>query len=343
MKKYEIGGRVLRFVFFTSYFLFFCSVLVLPCHAQPVAKKKSAAKASEPIGATKYYRVAGLGSSKGDSTKKFPFPIAILQVLDTGHTWIVVRFPELGLLGTSEDTESLPSFKTNDTLLGYRSHEPLYMLTFPRTKYFIFVDVWSRNMDANGHYTLLDSRPLEYDMNVEAYKSARLKYIHDPTTGMGSPTLRRQFKPALLPFSIETNPGWSSTETLDSSAAYALIFRDPRHTETFSMSLTMRPALVGAVDSAIWQNFKSKAEMSLGAKGIATSSIGDFQVADTATRRIVKGGYEFISKNPDSSLVYDAAFLTPRAILLMLAPLDEANQQLQLIYFQAVARSLKLE
>ena len=293
--KYEMGGRVLRFVFFASYFFFVCLALALPSHAQSVSKKKSVVNTSEPKGATKYYRVAGLGSGKGDTSKKFPFPIAILQVLDTEHTRIVVRFPEIGILGSGEDTVNRPTFKTNDSLLGYRSHEPLYMLTFPKTKYFVFVDVWSRKADANGHYRLLDSRPLEYDMNVEAYKSARLKFIHDPTTGMGSPTLRRRFKPTLLPFSIEANPGWASTETLDSSATYALFFRDPRDTDKLAMSLTMHPALVGTADSAMWQNFKSKAEMAFGEKGVATSSIGDFEVTDTATRRIVKGGFEFIS------------------------------------------------
>jgi hypothetical protein len=310
---------------------------------QPHSKKKSVTKPSDPNGATQYYRVAGLGSAKGDSINKFPHPIAIFQLLDTEHTRIVVRFPELGMLGTNEDTVSHPTFKTRDTLLGYKSSEPFYMLTFPKTKYFVFVDVWSRSSNPNAHPALLDSRPLEYDMNVEAYKTAHINYVHDPTAGMGSPTLRRRFKPTLLPFSVETNPGWASTESLDSSATYALMFRDPRHTEKLAMSLTMHPAIVGVVDSTMWQSFKSKAEMSFGEKGIATSSIGDFQVADSATRHIIKGGYEFISKNSDSTLDYVAAFLTPRAILLMLAPLDEANQQLQFIYFQAIARSLKLE
>ena len=230
--KYEMRKRVLRFLFHTSFFLFFCLLLALPHKAQGQShsKKKSVAKASGPIGATRYYRVAGLGSGKGDSANTFPYPIVILQVLDTAHTWIVVRFPETGLLGIGEDTVTHPTFKTNDTLLGYRSHQPLYLLTFPKTRYFIFVDVWSRKADSNGQYALLDSRPLEYDMNVEAYRKARLFYFHDPTAGMGSPTLRRRFKPTLLPFSIETNPGWASTESLDSTAAYALVFRDPRHT-----------------------------------------------------------------------------------------------------------------
>ena len=65
------------------------------------------------------------------------------------------------------------------------------------------------------------------------------------------------------------------------------------------------------------------------------------------TRRWVKAGYEFASKHPisekDTAIEYVAAFLTPRAILLLLAPLDEPNQQLEYEYFRAVARSLRLE
>ncbi len=179
------------------------------------------------------------------------------------------------------------------------------------------------------------------DMNTEAYKSIHLNFTHAPTTGMGSPTLRRRFEPTLLPLSIETNPGWSVTETLDSSLTYALVFHDPTQSGKLEMSLAMHPASVGVVDSAMWNHFKIKAEMAFGAHGMPTSSIGDFQVADTASRRILKAGYEFISKNADSSLDYVAAYLTPRAILLLLAPIDEPNQQLQIEYFEAIARSLK--
>ena len=177
-------------------------------------------------------------------------------------------------------------------------------------------------------------------MNVQQYQSARVSVKHDPTTGMGSPTLRRKFQPTLLPFSIETNPGWSSTETLDSSMTYALVFRDPTVLGKLALSLTMRPASVGTVDSASWSNFKKKAEIAFGEHGVATSSIGSFEVADIPTRRIIKAGYEFISKNVDSSLDYVAAYLTPRAILLLLAPMDAPNQQLQVQYFEAIARSL---
>ncbi len=326
--KYEMRKRVTLFVLHSSFFL-----VAIASHSD--VRAQSFATSSELNAADRYYRIAGLGSSPGDSANKFPHPTAILRALDTLHTSIVVRFPQLGMLGIEEDTVSAPSFKSHDTLLGYKSGEPLYMLTFPKTKYFLFIDVWSKDGTK-----LLDSRPFEYDMNVEAYQSARLSYKHAPTAGMGSPMLRRRFQPTLLPLSIETNPGWSATETLDSSMTYALLFRDPTQLGKLALSLTMRPANVGMIDSAMWKIFKSKAEMAFGAHGVATSSIGDFEVANSASRRIVKAGYEFVSKNVDSSLDYVAAFLTPRAILLLLAPMDEPNQQLQVQYFEAIARSM---
>jgi hypothetical protein len=326
--KYEMRKQVTLFVLHTSFFLV---VFSLPI----VARAQSSATPSERNAAARYYRIAALGSSPGDSANTFPHPTAILRALDTLHTHIVVRFPQLGMLGIEADTVSAPTFFVGDTLLGYKSREPLFRLTFPKTKYFIFIDVWSKDGTK-----LLDSRPFEYDMNVESYQSARLSYKNNPTAGMGSPTLRRRFQPSLLPLSIETNPGWSATETLDSSMTYALVFRNPAQSGKLTLSLTMRPASVGIIDSAMWKNFKMKAETAFGAHGVATSSIGDFEVADSASRRVIRAGYEFVSKNVDSSLNYVAAFLTPRAILLLLAPMDEPNQQLQVQYFEAIARSV---
>ena len=287
---------------------------------------------------TKYYRVGGLGSTEGDTTNTFPYPAAVFEVMDTVHTHLVVRFPGLGMLGLREDTVRTPTFTVSDSLKGYEPPEPLYLLSFPKTTYLIFVDVWSQDGKK-----LLDSRPLAYDMSVEKYKTSKITYVHEPLTGMGSPTLRRRFQPTLLPFSIETNPGWASTETLDSTMVYALVFRDPTKLDKLEMSITMRPVPVGKVDSAMWENFKSKARIAFGSKGVAVSSIGDFQVDDIHTREFIKSGYEFASKNQDSTMDYVAAFLTPRAILLLLAPLDEPNQQLQYDYLRAIARSLKLE
>ena len=302
------------------------------------ARREVTAPSQNPEAAAKYYRIAGLGSSKGDSTNTFPYPTIILLVQDTNHARITVRFPGLGMLGLQTDTVREPTFTAGDTLMGYESTQPLYLLSFPTTPYFLYVDVWSRD---RKH--LLDSRPLEYDMNVEAYKTAKLEYIHAPTTDMGNPMLRRRFQPTLLPLSIETNPGWLSSETLDSGMTYALVFRDPTEPGKLELSLTMRAANVGLIDSTTWRNFKRNAEASFGARGVATRSIGEFQVSDIPTRRFVRAGYEFVSRNKDSSLDYVAAFLTPRAILLLLAPLDAPNQQLQLQYFEAIARSLKIE
>jgi len=303
--------------------------------AQSLSNKKLTAKISKLNTAPRYYHLAGLGNAPGDSTNRFPHPLVILRLLDTARSIVVVRFPELGMLGITEDTVTTPSFKTHDTLLGYKSREPLYLLTFPKTKYFLYIDVWSKNGKK-----LLDSRPFEFDIEVDAYKSAHLALKHAPTAGMGSPTLRRRFQPTILPLSIETNPGWSATETLDSSMTYALTFRDPTHPEKLKLSLTVRPANVGTVDQGMWQRFKNDAEVSFGQRGVPTSTIGDFQIADSASRRIVKAGHEFIAKTTDSTLEYVATFLTPRTILMMLAPLDEPNQQLQVEYLQAIARSL---
>ena len=91
------------------------------------------------------------------------------------------------------------------------------------TTYFIFVDVFSKEGK------LLDARPLEYDMDVTPYHSARIGIVHEPEMGLSNQTLRRRFFPDLLPISLEVNPGWSSFETLDSSVTYVMLFRDRRH------------------------------------------------------------------------------------------------------------------
>lgn len=318
--------------------------LAAPAGAQTGRHPKKSSKASPkprtsafevPV---KYYRIVGLGSSEGDTTNTFPYPTAILQLLDTTHVQVVVRFPGLGMLGVLEDTETHAAFFVEDTLRGYEPRMPLFLLTFPRTNYILFIDVWSRD-----HKKLLDSRPFQYDMDVEEYHTAHLTYIHEPTVGAGAPTLRRPFKPSLLPFSIETNPAWSSIETLDSSGTYSLVFHDPGHPRQMVMSLSMRPTAVGKIDSSTWANFRAKAELAFGAKGVATSSVGDFQITDIPTRRFINGGYEFVSKSGDSTVDYVAAFLTPRAILMLFAPLDAPNQQLQYEFYREIARSFKLD
>jgi hypothetical protein len=325
------------------FLLLLSSILALPialAKKKPKKKQAAAVKSDDlPFAeASKYYRIAGLGSSEGDTSNTFPYPTAVLQLIDTVHTTLSVRFPGLGMLGISIDTINEPAFYINDSLRGYEPVEPLVLLTYPKTSYFIYVDVWTKDRKK-----MLDSRLLRYEMDVSKYHTARLTYVHEPQTGAGAPTLRRPFKPSLLPFTIETNPAWASTETLDSSGTYSLVFRDPDHPKELAMSLSMRPAAVGKVDSATWANFKQKAEMAFGAKGVATSSIGDFQVDDLRTRRFITAGYEFASKTSDTTVDYVAAFLTPRAILMLFAPMNMPNKELQYEYFKAVARSLKLE
>jgi hypothetical protein len=335
--KYEMRTRIILFILHASFFFF---VISSPreVSAQSVSKHNSAEKEWELNSPAKYYRVISLGSVSVDSVNKFPHPTATIHVFDMQHTTIRVRFSELGLLGIKEDTVSVPASRIGDTLCTYISPDPLYMLTFPKTQYYLFIDVWSKDGKK-----ILDSRPFECDINAETYKSLHLSFDHPPTTGMGSPTLRRLFQPTLLPLSIETNPGWSATETLNSSMTYSLVFHDPTESGKLEMSLSMHPASIGIVDSAMWMKFKIKAETAFGSRGLPTSSIGDFVVTDTATRRIVKAGYEFVSKNADSSLDYVAVFLTPRAIMMLLAPIDQPNQQLLVQYFQAIARSMKAE
>ncbi len=333
--KYEIRTRIIPFLPSASFFLLVFS-FPFGAFAQSVSKKSDSKNVWELNSPAQYYRLSDLQNSPEGIANIFPHPTAILRVFDTEHTAITVRFPELGLLGISVDTVAAPTSTIGDTLWAYRSREPLYMLSVPRTRYFLFVDVWSKDRKI-----LLDSRPFEFDMNTEAYKTAHLSEKHPPTTALNNLTLRRRFQPDLLPLSIETNPGWSATETLDSTKTYALTFHDPLEPRKLELSLTMHPADLGIVDSAMWKDFKRKAEMAFGAHGVATSSIGDFQIVDTASRRIVKAGYEFVTKNIDSSINYIAALLTPRAILLMLAPIDEPNQKLQVEYFQAIARSIK--
>ena len=295
-----------------------------------------------------YYHLIGMGSALGDSTRPFPFPTIVLDEFDTSRYSLRVRFPELGLLGLAEDTVTTPSFYMADSagrsrLRGYAPHGPLYFLSYPRTTYFIFVDVFSKEG------MLLDARPLEYDMDVTPYHSARIGIVHEPEMGLSNQTLRRRFFPDLLPISLEVNPGWSSFETLDSSVTYVMLFRDPSGAAhegvagVAEMSLSMKPAFVGLVDSAEWEGFKTKAQIAFGTRGIATSTASDFAVEDSASRSVLRAGFEFVAKTADSSLLYVASILTPRAIVLMMAPLDQPNQQLQFDYLRKIARSMRYE
>jgi hypothetical protein len=306
----------------------------------PAVKAEAKTEATGPITTSMpdAYRIAGLGSSLGDSANTFPYPTAVLQLLDTAKYIVSIRFPGLGMLGTKTDTIFAPNGRVDDTLYAYQSTTPLYLLTFPKTPYEVHIDVWDR-----AKMKLVNSELLAYDMNVEKYRTASLTYIHEPLTGLGNPTLRRRFTPTLLPFSIETNPGWRSTETIDSSMVYALVFRDPADPAKLEMSITMRPAGVGSIDSALWQSFKSKARIAFGTKGIAVGSESEFQVTDEETRKVIRSGYEFVAKNPDGSFEYVATFLTPRAILLLFAPLPSESENVYYTYLRSIARSFALQ
>jgi hypothetical protein len=311
--------------------------------SKPPSKKGLAPKPVQATGGIETavpdaYRIAGLGSSQGDSANTFPYPTAVLQLLDTGKYIVSLRFPGLGMLGTKEDTVFVPNGKVEDSLYAYQSTTPLYLLQFPKTPYQLHVDVWERKA-----MKLVNSELLAYDMNVEKYKTAALIYLHEPTTGLDNPTFRRKFTPTLLPFTIETNPGWRATETIDSSMVYALVFRDPADASKLEMSITMRPAGVGNIDSSLWRSFKNKALLAFGAKGIAVGSEAEFQVADPSTRSVIRSGYEFVAKNPDGSFEYVATFLTPRAILLLFAPLPNDKENLYYSYMQSIARSFALQ
>ncbi len=150
-----MGNRIALFI---PLFLFFCLTLGSPLHvsAQAVSKNTDSKKEWELNSPTKYYRVADLRIASADSINKFPHPAHRCRTLDSKHTKIVVRFPELGLLGITEDTIRSPTHITGDTLSEYKSHLPIYMLTFPKTEYFLFIDVWSKDGTK-----LLDSRPFE--------------------------------------------------------------------------------------------------------------------------------------------------------------------------------------
>ena len=109
--KYEMRNRITLFIIHASFFFFVYPSLSV-VHAQSHAKKKLTAKPAEINSSPKYYHLEGLGSSPGDSTNKFPHPTVVLNVPDTTNVHIVVRFPELGLLGITEDTVRPPSKRT---------------------------------------------------------------------------------------------------------------------------------------------------------------------------------------------------------------------------------------
>lgn len=284
-----------------------------------------------------YYSIVGLGSSDADSTIPYPFPMAVLELEDTSRFYVRVRFPGLGVLASIEDTVTVPAFKFSDTVAGFRSRNAIYQLRFPKTPYRIVVDVIDRSNDR-----VVDSRVLPYAMNVEKFKTSAVDNLYEPRTGMGNPLIRREFIPKLLPFTIETNPGWIAREQFDTAGIYSLVFGDPTKPGHTTLSLTVRPASIDGIDSASWQSFKEKARIAFGDQGIPVSSVGDFVVEHTPSRRVIRAGYEFLSKRPDGSGTdYVAAYLTQNAIMLMIAPLEANGASAQYDYVRAIARSMK--
>ena len=285
----------------------------------------------------KYYSIVGLGSSEPDTLVKLPHPTAILQLHDTAHTSLVVRFPNLGLLSDIEDTLQAPTAMLPDTAVTYQSHTPLCHLTSPKTPYGILVEV----LDKATH-RVLDSRLLKYDMEVVKFKQRPIVITHAPTAGYDNKSLRRRFYPKILPLVLETNPGWVCFETLDTNGTYSLDFREPKDTSHMTMLLVMRPANVGKISNADWEKFKTSAREAYGKRGIAIATIGDFDVDDKASRKILKKCYEFVSTRYEGAYSYITTYLTAHTIFLMTSLIDPTDTDLSYAYCRAVARTLRV-
>jgi hypothetical protein len=313
----------------------------------PPSKKKANTKKSDQLEVKSklpnYYRIVGLGSAEPDSLSPshFPYPMAIFQVLDTSRYSLRVRFPAVGVLGAWEDTLSQPNYIMNDSILAYHSREQFFRLAYPQTPYLVLVDVFDKKL---GKF--VETRPLPYNMSVEKYAGsadkprAAFQKTFEPTTGMGSPTLQRKFVPTLLPLTIGANPGWRSQEKLDTNGVYSLTFKEPSKPDEVALTLTMRPTGQNKFDSLSWTNFKDRARIAFGTEGIAVSTLGDFNVDDSLTRSVIFNGYEFLSKRTSGVIDYVATYLTPRAILLLIAPIGETEEPIKLAYYQSIARSL---
>jgi hypothetical protein len=285
----------------------------------------------------KYYHVIGLGTSEGDSTFWYPYPMVVIETIDTAKYALRVRFTGLGILGNVEDTLTQPTHHLDSVTVGYRSRMPLLHFSVPITPYVLFIETIDKKTGI-----VIEIRPLPYRMNVERFAGTRIDRVKEPESGLANPLLRRVFKPSLLPFSLEANPGWRSREQFDSTGIYSLSFMHPE-TNQLMMTLTMRSASVQEIDSASWANFKEQARRTFGERGIPVNSLGDFAVDDPATRSVVRAGYEFLAIREDKGMEYIAAYLTPKAIILMMAPLIEPAPSAEYDYYRMIARSFKLK
>lgn len=289
-----------------------------------------------PLERSPYFTIVALGSD-GDTARGFPHPMVVLDLLDTTAHSLRVRFTGLGILADQFDTVDRPTVWF-DTVAAYRAAIPLYQVKQPETSCTFYVDVVRKADDS-----VIDSRVIRYTMTVKRFAQAKISSVHQPTTGLGNPLLRRRFRPDLLPLTIETNPGWQTSEQIDSTGVYALVFTDPTAPTNVKLTVTVRASALGSIDSAAWEGFKQQARVAFGSKGIAVNSLGDFLLDDPKARVYLPGGYEFVTKSDDGRMEYVAAYATPNAVILLLAPLSEPSPSAEYEYFRAIARSFSVK
>ena len=297
------------------------------------ASSRAQTNMSAPI----YYNVIGLGSSEGDSAFWYPYPMAVLEMKDTTKYIVRLRFPYLGILGNEEDTLTSPTHLLDSMTFGFRAARPILHFALPSTPYVVMVETIDRNTGK-----VVEIRPLPYRMSTERFGNTRIDKVREPESNLAHPLLRREFKPALLPLSIDVNPGWRSREQFDTSGTYLLSFNHPT-TNELELTVTVRSASIADIDSGSWEQFKEQARITFGERGIAVNSVGDFAVEDPAARSTLKAGYELLAKREDGGTDYIAAYLTPKAVILLMAPLSEPAPSAEYDYFRAIARSFRLK
>ena len=271
-----------------------------------------------------------------DSTLHYPTPIVFLEIKDTSRYALRVRFPHLGILGLAEDTIYKPSLITSRQGYAFTAIHTLLQLTFPKTDYGLFVDVVDKR-----YKKLVGTYPIEAKLDVSTYDTVSFFVEHPSTAGMGNPLLRRKFKPRLLPFTIETNPGWSCREILNAQHVYSLDFIDPTDSSLPIYSMVFTPIEAGNVDSVAWEHFKLHVVTDFGNRGYAVRPLNDFVQTDAKARSIIGRGWEFISRSKDTVYEYHAMYLLPHDALLVSAPLGMTVDASSLKYFESVARSFK--
>ena len=283
-----------------------------------------------------FYSIIAMGCATVDSLGSFPVPIVILEPADTNRFLLRLRFHHLGILGIATDTVTAPIGIGKKGDRTYRANHPVLQLHFPEMIYSYSIDVFDRKTNR-----MLESKLRPYLMKLGRYRNARMIFESKPTTGLGSEFLQRKFVPRLLPLTLSTNPGWRVIETIDSAGVYAIQFVDPKDSNLLYLSLTVTPTDdLERFDSTRWEGFKEQARVAFGAKQVRINSLSDFGVEDPATRSVVQRGYEFLAKDPLQDISYVATYRTPRAVILMLAPLGNEVIAEKLAYCRAIAKSL---